>query len=101
MLSEGQKRRASLSVLEKLRGKGMPGRESEVSEDGEFDSMFAVLDEEGKIKGGEKEEPPKKPTEEDDTATPPLPISGSVAKKGPKLESEKTKQFMKAFKGVR
>jgi hypothetical protein len=48
MLSEGQKRRASLSVLEKLRSQGMPEREDSM------DSMFAQVDAEGNVISGEE-----------------------------------------------
>lgn len=56
MFSEGQKRRASLNILEKLRSQGVPpsGREEEVDEG--FDSMFAKMDEEGKVVPGEEAE---------------------------------------------
>ena len=54
MFSEGQKRRASLNILEKLRSQGMPERGDEADEG--FDSMFAKMDEEGKVvPGGEGE----------------------------------------------
>jgi hypothetical protein len=55
MLSEGQKRRASLNVLEKLRAKGMPEREDNVED------MFAQVDAEGNVINGE--EPDSMPAE--------------------------------------
>lgn len=63
MFSEGQKRRASLNILEKLRSQGVPSSEKGGEE---FDSMFAELDEEGNIspKGEEdKKKKKKKKTE--------------------------------------
>lgn len=52
MLSEGQKRKGHLSILEKLRSQGMPER----AEDENMNSMFARVDEEGKITTGEESE---------------------------------------------
>jgi hypothetical protein len=105
MLSESQKRRASLSILEKLRGKGMPEREP--ADNGEFDSMFATVTEEGKVESGKAKspEPEKKPLPdielEDDTAIPPIPSSGSVSRRKPAANQAGAKAFMKAFKGVK
>lgn len=56
MLSEGQKRKGHLSILEKLRSQGMPEREE--SED--MNSMFAQVDEEGNVVPGTEEEEKKK-----------------------------------------
>lgn len=87
MFSEGQKRRASLNILEKLRSQGMP----EKSADEGFDSMFASVDEEGNIVDGkeaskDKEEEKKKKKKKTalpdiegeipDRAFPPIPSSG-------------------------
>jgi hypothetical protein len=83
MLSEGQKRRASINVLEQLRNKGMPEKGRD-----EFDSMFAAVDEEGNVvPGGEEEEmPPEgKPVDE---------------KEKKKLDKKKVEQFTKGFKSV-
>jgi hypothetical protein len=102
MLSESQKRRASLSILEKLRGKGMPEREP--ADNGEFDSMFASVSEEGKIESGKEKAPEKKLPDieiEDDTANPPIPSSGSMARRKPAANQAGAKAFMKAFKGVK
>lgn len=55
MLSESQKRKGQLSILEKLRSQGMPER----SEDENINSMFAQVDEEGNIAPG-AEMPEKK-----------------------------------------
>lgn len=58
MLSESQKRKGQLSILEKLREQGMPEREESM------DSMFAQVDEEGKVvpgaEGSEEEKKKKK-----------------------------------------
>lgn len=54
MLSESQKRKGQLSILEKLREQGMPEREESM------DSMFAQVDEEGKVVPGSEEEEEKK-----------------------------------------
>lgn len=56
MLSEGQKRKGHLSILEKLRSQGMPEREE--SED--MNSMFAQVDEEGNVVPGTEETPEEK-----------------------------------------
>lgn len=58
MLSESQKRRGQLSILEKLRSQGVPQRE----ENEDINSMFAQVDEEGNIIPGEEpeEESPEK-----------------------------------------
>lgn len=56
MLSESQKRKGQLSILEKLRSQGVPQREE--SED--MNSMFAQTDEEGNVIPGEEETPEKK-----------------------------------------
>jgi len=98
MLTPTNKREASLSILQRLRQKGLPEREEKV--DSMFDSL-AMND------GGEEDEDEdKKPLPdveiEDDQASPPQPALASPAKKkGPNLNPEKTKQFMKTFKGVR
>lgn len=86
MFSEGQKRRASLNILEKLRSKGMPEKGSG---DEEFDSMFAKVDEEGKIVPGEGEEGDQLP----ETAPP-------KGKRKPKLDEKKVDQFTKGLKSV-
>jgi len=96
MLTPTNKREASLSILQRLRQKGLPEREEKV--DSMFDSLAA--NDEG------EEDADKKPLPnveiEDDQASPPQPALASPAKKkGPNLNPEKTKQFMKAFKGVR
>lgn len=52
MLSEGQKRKGHLSILEKLRSQGMPER----AEDENMNSMFAQVDEEGNVITGEEPE---------------------------------------------
>ena len=96
MLTPTNKREASLSILQRLRQKGLPEREEKV--DSMFDSL-AMNDE------GEEDED-KKPLPdveiEDDQASPPQPALASPAKKkGPNLNPEKTKQFMKAFNGVK
>lgn len=59
MLSEGQKRKGTLSILEKLRSQGAP--EKEAGE--EFDTLFAKVDSENNIVPGseeDKETPPEK-----------------------------------------
>lgn len=56
MLSEGQKRKGHLSILEKLRSQGMPERE----EGEDMNSMFAQVDEEGNVVPGTEEEEKKK-----------------------------------------
>lgn len=71
MLSENQKRKASLSVLEKLRQQGAPGRGdrdgySMGDEESELNDMFARLDEEGKVvSGGELSDEGKASKEKD------------------------------------
>lgn len=55
MFSEGQKRRASLNILEKLRSQGVPPSGREDADEG-FDNMFAQLDEEGQVVPGEEAE---------------------------------------------
>lgn len=55
MFSEGQKRRASLNILEKLRSQGVPPSGRGEADEG-FDSMFAKVDEEGKVVPGEEAE---------------------------------------------
>jgi hypothetical protein len=100
MYSERQKRDASLGVLEKLRNKGMPSRPEE-----DMESMFEVAVSGEEEEGKEKEKGKKKLPDielEDDTALPPQPVLASPAsKKGPNLNPGKTKEFMKAFKGMR
>jgi len=108
MFSEGQKRRAGLSVLEKLRGKGMPSRPEESME-----SMFEVAVNDGE---GDKEKKKKLPDieVEDDTAQPPQPSLASPASKKKKTyergdgptkkpaeNQEGAKGFMKSFGGVK
>lgn len=56
MLSEGQKRKGHLSILEKLRSQGMPERE----EGEDMNSMFAQVDEEGNVVPGTEETPEEK-----------------------------------------
>jgi hypothetical protein len=80
MLSEGQKRRASINVLEQLRNKGMPEKGRD-----EFDSMFAAVDEEGNVVPGGEEVPEEKPSDE---------------KEKKKLDKKKVEQFTKGFKSV-
>lgn len=74
MFSEGQRRRASLSILEKLRAQGAPQREE--SED--MNSMFAQVDEEGNVVPGTEEEEEKKKKKKKKTA---LPDVGEVPEK--------------------
>lgn len=62
MLSEKQKRNAQLSILEKLRSRGVPGKEPS---DNEMNGMFELgIDDGGKIayaaEGGEEETPEEK-----------------------------------------
>lgn len=67
MLSESQKRKGHLSILEKLRSGGMPDKSSnggEVESDGGgMEMMFAQLDENGDIVSGEEEKKKKKKRE--------------------------------------
>lgn len=66
MLSESQKRKGHLSILEKLRSSGMPEKSRE--EDG-MEMMFAQVSEEGDIVPGseaEKKKKKKKPYERDE-----------------------------------
>ena len=98
MLSEKQKREAQLSILEKLRKKGAPGKEPS---DNEMNGMFDLgVGEDGKIAYNEGEEPIE-PTPEEDTvpyapgrgsrskpALTPLPIGGGLLK--PKKPSKKS-----------
>lgn len=68
MLSENQKRKASLSVLEKLRQQGAPSRDGyNMDEEGsDLNDMFARLDEEGKVvSGGELSDEGKASKEKD------------------------------------
>jgi hypothetical protein len=51
MLSESQKRKGTISVLEKLRAQGAPTSTGEADN---MDNMFAKVDEEGKIVSGEE-----------------------------------------------
>lgn len=93
MLSEGQKRKAQLSVLEKLRRKGMPERSPEE----DMNSMFGLeIDEEGKVaqiepiaaegEATDEEQPievplaPGKRSTGPQPAVTPLPIGGTLAK---------------------
>lgn len=94
MMTESKKRSTTLDILSRLRQQGMPEREERM------DSMFDSLVGEEKVEGDEPSEEDNK--EGGDRATLPLPITASPAKKkGPQLEPEKTKQFMKAFKGTK
>lgn len=67
MLSESQKRKGHLSILEKLRAGGMPnkGDGSESGSEGGMEMMFAELGDEGDIISGEEEKKKKKKKGED------------------------------------
>lgn len=95
MLSEGQKRRASLNILEKLRSQGVPERESSTDE---FDSMFAKLDAEGKVISGEEEEaiPPEEKKKKKKAYE-----RGGGETRMPAANQPAAKTFMDAFKKTR
>lgn len=85
MLSEGQKRRASLNILDRLRSKGMPERAKE----DEMNSMFELLAQEDGTPEGEAEgELSEEPTET------------KKKKKKPTLDESKVDKFTKGFKSV-
>jgi hypothetical protein len=91
MMTESKKRSATLGILSRLRQQGMPEREEKM------DSMFDALAGDYELDKEDKEEMP-----EDDTATTPEPVTSSPEnQKKPKLDQDKAKQFMKAFKSVR
>lgn len=54
MLSESQKRKGQLSILEKLRSQGMPERDESPEEN--LNNIFAKVDEEGNIVPGTEAE---------------------------------------------
>jgi hypothetical protein len=93
MFSEGQKRRASLNILEKLRSQGVPPSEKGDSGE-EFDSMFAKLDEEGKVTtGGEAEVPPEEKKKKKKAYE-----RGDGETRQPAPNQPAAKAFMEAFK---
>lgn len=96
MMTESKKRSATLGILSRLRQQGMPDREERI--DGMFDSLLGEEKE-----GSEEDKEPRLPDVEieDDTASPPIPSSGSVAKRKPAANQAGAKAFMKAFKGVK
>lgn len=98
MLSEKQKREAQLSILEKLRKKGAPGKEPS---DNEMNGMFDLgVGEDGKIAYNEGEPQPETDESEDvvpyapgkrrgsQPALTPLPVGGGLLK--PKKPSKKS-----------
>lgn len=100
MLSDKQKREAQLSILEKLRKKGAPGKEPS---DNEMNGMFDLgVDDDGKIAYNEGELQPETETEEGEDVVPyapgkrrgsqpaltPLPVGGGLLK--PKKPSKKS-----------
>ena len=87
MLSESQKRKGQLSILEKLREGGMPQR----SED--MNSMFAQVDEEGKVVPGSEEEEKKKKKKAYER--------GDGETRQPAANQSGAKAFMDAFKKTR
>jgi hypothetical protein len=93
MLSEKQKRETQLSILEKLRKKGAPGK------DNEMNGMFDLgVGEDGKIAYNEEENPDEVPIEDQGDEVPyakrpqkaitPLPVGGSLLK--PKKPSKRS-----------
>lgn len=89
MLSESQKRKGQLSILEKLREGGMPQR----SED--MNSMFAQVDEEGKVVPGSEEEEKKKKKKKRAYER------GDGETRLPAANQPGAKAFMESFKKVR
>lgn len=90
MLSEGQKRKGHLSILEKLRSQGMPERE----EGEDMNSMFAQVNEEGKIVPGGEETPEKKKKKK-------AYERGDGETRLPAADQPGAKAFMDAFKKTR
>lgn len=93
MLSEGQKRKGHLSILEKLRSQGMPERE----ESENMNSMFAKVDEEGNIvpdEESEGESPEKKKKKK-------AYERGDGETRLPAANQSGAKAFMDAFKKTR
>ena len=90
MMTESKKRMESLSILQKLRQQGTPGREEKM------DSMFDSLSQnEGEEDGeGDEELPEGEEGQEDNREQLPPP------KKKPKLDAKKVEQFTKGFKSV-
>lgn len=91
MLSESQKRKGHLSILEKLRAGGMPnkGDGSEADSEGGMEMMFAELGDEGDIISGEEKKKKKrdKAYERDEEGKTKLPAENQSA----------AKQIMKSF----
>ena len=84
MMTESKKRMESLSILQKLRQQGTPGREEKM------DSMFdSVVPPEGEEDGEPDEELPEEGAEKQ------LP-----KKKKPQIDPRKADQFTKGFKSV-
>ena len=94
MFSEGQKRRASLNILEKLRSQGVPSSDKGGEE---FEGMFAKLDAEGiVISGGEEETPPPKEKKKKKAYE-----RGDGETRLPAANQPGAKAFMESFKKVR
>jgi hypothetical protein len=91
MFSEGQKRRASLNILEKLRSQGVPSSDRGGEE---FGGMFAKLDAEGKVVSGEEEEAPPPKEKKKKKAY----ERGDGEIRQPAANQPAAKAFMEAFK---
>lgn len=96
MMTESKKRQTSLNILQRLRQKGLPERESQV--DSMFDSLTGgeVVSEQD----GEDEEGSESDFPEYELQSPEQQAKEREKKKGPKLEPKKVDQFKKGFKSI-